>query len=148
MERKSFIYADYCQNPTKWFSRNTRGDTSPVCLFFCLFVCLSAQLRHQRTLHRLPTPKIRGPVPQVLKEVVNLSWNFRNTNRNELNNFVRTAGSTFNVDTSAIERNGVDQNQVANLVQSGTQFVQRNPQIVQDGIKAVQNGVRNSGNGT
>jgi nitrous oxide reductase len=73
---------------------------------------------------------------------------FRNTDRNQLNSFVRTAGSTFNIDTSAIERNGVDQNQVANLVQSGTQFIQRHPQIVQDGVKAVQDGVRNAGNGT
>ena len=71
----------------------------------------------------------------------------RNTNRADLTNLVRSAGNALNVDTTAIERNGVDQNQIGNLVQSGSNFLQRNPQIVSDGIKIVQNQVRN-GNGT
>ena len=66
-----------------------RGAASPVGLSVCwsiglsvdLLVCLSVrlsvnQLWNQRSLQPPSTPKTSGPVPQVLKKVVNLSCYF------------------------------------------------------------------------
>ena len=54
---------------TRWIFSSPRGTASPVCL---VSVCLPS-LDTEGLLHPLPTLKIEDPVPQVLKQVVNLS---------------------------------------------------------------------------
>ena len=85
---------------TEWVSR---GATSPV----GLSVCLSMQPWHRMTLHALPTPQIREPVPQVLIQVVSLScyiW-FESVNfvhdwisaKKRLSNLQSLFGNSFSV---------------------------------------------------